>query len=199
MQKIVLASRNKKKLLELQQVLAGSGIELLSALDFPELEDVEESGSTFAANAALKAEYVCRTLGLPALADDSGLVVEALDGQPGVYSARFAGEGATDSDNNKLLLERLAGVDEAGRGACFKCVIAFARPDSETVFYEGEVAGRILTELEGEGGFGYDPLFYCPKLETTFARAGAEQKNRISHRGRAVAKFIKDIDSFLHR
>ncbi len=197
MPKVVLASRNKKKLAELQEIFSSCGLELVSALDYPELEDVEETGFTFADNAALKAEYIVKTLNLPAIADDSGLVVDVLDGAPGVRSARFAGEGASDAANNLLLLDKLREVADKERTARFKCVIAFARPGEDTVFFEGETEGLILQQAAGEGGFGYDPLFYSLELNKSFAEAAGAEKNSISHRGRAVNKLISVINDLI--
>ncbi len=187
---IVLASRNPKKLAELASVLAPLGITLHSVLDYPEAPEVEETGDTFMENAALKAESVAAALNLPVLADDSGLVVDYLGGEPGVYSARYAGAGATDASNNQLLLQRLQGVPAAKRGARFVCVLAFSCGGNGSAFFEGETRGMILEEPAGEGGFGYDPIFYSVELELSFAQAGSQAKNEISHRGRAVAKFI---------
>lgn len=194
---VVLASRNKHKIGELQEILRSAGIILRSALDYPELREVEETGMTFEENAALKAEYVSRTLSLPALADDSGLVVDALSGEPGVHSARYSGANATDASNNMLLLEKMSGVPDASRTARFVCVLAFSRPGQTTHFYRGETFGIIQRSVAGAGGFGYDPLFLSAELGTTFAEAGAEEKNRVSHRGRALALFREDITAQL--
>lgn len=193
---IVLASRNAKKTAELRDILAPRGIRLSASPDYPQLADVAETGETFAENAALKAEYTARMLGLPALGDDSGLEVEALGGEPGVYSARYAGEGADDAANNRLLLEKLAKLAREGkdnRRARFVCVLAFSVPGEKTRFYRGETCGIIAASPRGEGGFGYDPLFISDDLGLSFAEAGAEQKHRVSHRGRALAQFMLDI------
>lgn len=190
---IVLASRNKHKIGELRAILQPLGIELKSALDFPELAEVEETGATFEENAALKAEAVCKALGLPALADDSGLMVDALGGEPGVRSARYSGAQATDSTNNALLLQKLADTPDAARTARFVCVLAFSAPGEITHFYRGETFGIMLRAPRGENGFGYDPLFLSDDLAKTFAEAPAEEKNRISHRGRALERFRNDL------
>jgi XTP/dITP diphosphohydrolase len=195
--KIVLASRNKKKVKELSEILSKYGVEVVPVSGFPDVEDVEETGSTFAENAELKAVAVMKATGLPALADDSGLEVDALDGAPGIYSARFAGENADDAKNNSLLLEKLNGLEGQKRSARFRCVIAFAVPEKDIVFLEGNCEGQILNEYRGSEGFGYDPLFYCPELGKTFAQSSAEEKNRVSHRGRALVKFSEKIKDLL--
>jgi XTP/dITP diphosphohydrolase len=188
---LVFATRNRGKLAELSGLVAPLGLEVISAaeLDAP---DVEEDGVTFAENAAKKAREVSAAVGLPALADDSGLVVDALDGAPGVHSARFAGTQATDADNNRLLIERLGGMDESRRGAHFVCAMAFADPGGalgdEVEMARGECHGVILEAPRGEGGFGYDPLFYVPDRGKTFAELGAPVKNTISHRAMAMAQ-----------
>ncbi len=187
---IVLASRNKHKILELSDILAPLKIKVRSVLDFPQVADVEENGFTFFENAALKAESVAKELGCAVLADDSGLMVDFLGGEPGVFSARYSGVNATDESNNKLLLEKLAGVPIEKRGAKFVCVLAFSFGGNESVFFEGNTTGRIIEELAGNKGFGYDPLFLSDDLGVTFAQASDVQKNQVSHRGRAVAKFI---------
>jgi XTP/dITP diphosphohydrolase len=192
--KIVLASRNRKKLEELQALLAGLGVEVAAVSAFPGSPEVEETGKTFAENAALKSEAIARFTGLPALADDSGLLVEALNGAPGVYSARFAGENATDADNNRLLLEKLRGQEN--RRAKFASLIAFSIPGKETVLFAGETSGVIIGAPRGENGFGYDPLFLSDDLGKTFAEAGAAEKNAISHRGRALQKFLAYCKSY---
>ena len=159
--------------------LAEAGIEI----------DVVEDGETYAENARLKAEAAARAAGLPALADDSGIEVDALPGELGVRSARFGGEGLSDEGRNALLLERLSGVDEGRRGGRYVCVLALSRPGWETIYFEGEMSGRILDAPRGEGGFGYDPLMYIPDLGRSAAELDLETKNRISHRGRALAAF----------
>ncbi len=190
---IVLASRNRHKLEELRAILRPLGVNLLSALDFPELSEVEETGATFEENAALKAEYVCRTLNLPALADDSGLMVDCLGGEPGVRSARYSGEGATDARNNAFLLQKMTNIPDKGRAARFVCVLAFSQPDQNTHFYRGETFGIMLHATRGDNGFGYDPLFFSRDLGKTFAEAGPDEKNQISHRGRALNLFLDDL------
>lgn len=191
--KLVLASHNPKKARELRVILEPLGIELLSLADFSGAEPPEETGSTFEENAVLKARHACALTGLPALADDSGLVVDALDGAPGVLSARFAGEGAGDAANNRLLLERMAGIPPERRDARFVAVVALATPEGWCRTWSGETRGRILEEARGANGFGYDPLFLSDDLGIAFAEARDSDKNRISHRGRALAAFVADL------
>jgi XTP/dITP diphosphohydrolase len=185
---LVVATGNRGKLAELQALLADLDIRVRSqeAFDVP---PVEETGLSFVENAILKARHACLHTGLPALADDSGLAVDALDGAPGVRSARFAGEGAGDAANNRLLLERLAGLPPAQRGARFHCVLALLRNarDPVPLICSGSWAGTILESPRGSGGFGYDPLFLVPGLGLSSAELAPADKNRLSHRGQAFA------------
>ena len=187
--KIVLASRNAGKAREARAALEGTGVELLgmdeAGLDF----EVEETGETYAENALLKARAACAASGLPALADDSGVEVDALPGELGVRSARFGGEGLDDSGRNALLIEKMAGVPEARRGARYVCVLAFMKPDGWFGFFEGALRGRLLRAPRGEGGFGYDPLMYLPDRGCAVSELPLEVKNRVSHRGAALARF----------
>jgi XTP/dITP diphosphohydrolase len=185
--RLVLATRNRKKRAELEAILAPLGLRVHTLDEFPEVPEVVEDGATFEANARKKARAVAEATGLVALADDSGLEVDALGGLPGVHSARFAGEPADDARNNQLLLERLRDVPPERRGARFRCVIAVAVPGGETFVAEGSCEGRIGCEPAGEGGFGYDPLFIVDGYGQTFAQLPPEVKHRISHRGRALA------------
>lgn len=186
---IVAATRNKKKLAELRRM----GIALRGLDDFPACPEVEETGSTFAENAILKAQAVAHCTGRPALADDSGLEVYALGGAPGVYSARYAGPQATDSDNVRRLLDELEILPEGQRGARFVCVLALAYPDGAVVTFEGTVEGRVGRKPVGFNGFGYDPVFYPEGTDKTFAQLPPEEKDSMSHRGRALAKFAEYI------
>jgi XTP/dITP diphosphohydrolase len=188
--RIVLASRNPKKAKELRTILEPMGVAVVSLDAVPGAPEVEETGATFEANARLKAEAARDAAGLPALADDSGLEVEALGGAPGVRSARFAGEAADDAANNAELLRRLAELPEADRGARFVCVLAYAPPGEATRVFRGETRGRILSAPRGADGFGYDPLFLSEDLGITFAEAPAERKHAVSHRGRALESFL---------
>lgn len=183
---IVLATRNDGKIAEMRELLADSGWTVRSCRDFPGCPLVEETGSTFAENAILKARAVAQFIGHLALADDSGLEVDALDGAPGIHSARFTGADATNESNNAALLERLAGVSDAERTARFRCVIAVVAPDGRVWTVEGVCEGRIGTVPRGTAGFGYDPLFIPAGHEQTFAELDRETKNRISHRGQAI-------------
>lgn len=184
---LVLATRNKGKLRELTDLLAPYGFEVLSLDSFPELGEIVEDGATFQENAIIKAAAVAKHTGLLALADDSGLEVDALDGAPGVYSSRFAGEGKDDLANNRKLLELLAGLPPERRTARFQCVVAIAWPDGSLRTSTGTCEGIIAGSPRGEGGFGYDPLFYVPEYGKTFAELDAAVKNKISHRAKALA------------
>ena len=187
MKELVVASSNKGKLREIEALLRGRVERLLSPADFPDLPVVVEDGATFAENALKKARAAALATGKPVIADDSGLVVEALGGRPGVLSARFAGEEASDGDNNAKLLGEMAGVPPAGRTAAFHCVIALCFPDGFCKTFDGELRGIMLAEPRGTEGFGYDPLFLVPEYGKTFAELSLSVKNRISHRGKALA------------
>ena len=190
MKKLVLATRNAGKLVEMRRLLEPSGLTVIGLADLPDLPDVVEDGATFAENARKKAETVARLTGLPCLADDSGLVVDALDGRPGIHSARYAGENATDAKNNRKLLDDLTGVPPERRQAAFQCVMALCLPGEETFFFQGRVGGLILEAPQGEGGFGYDPLFLVEGLDQTMAQLSLDTKNRISHRGKALRQAV---------
>jgi len=192
---LVLATRNQGKISEFKGLLSGFEIELKSLKDFGPIPPIEEDGVTFEDNAYKKAYFTAKVLGFPALADDSGLIVEALGGVPGVYSARYAGEKATDEDNNRKLLDAMNGVTD--RKAAFECVIAIAVPRGPALIYDGRCDGEITHEMRGENGFGYDPLFYYPPLKKTFALLSQEEKNRVSHRGKAMAELQKEFTKVL--
>jgi XTP/dITP diphosphohydrolase len=192
---LVLATRNEGKISEFKDLIASFGIEIKSLKDFGPIPLVEEDGATFEDNAYKKASFTAKVLGLPALADDSGLMVEALGGMPGVRSARYAGEGATDRENNHKLLEVMKDVEE--REASFMCIIAIAVPAGPALIYEGRCDGQITREPMGENGFGYDPLFYFPPLKKTFAQMKSEEKNRVSHRGKAMAELRSEFNKVL--
>lgn len=191
----VLASGNAGKLTEINSMLEGAGIEVRPQSDFG-LDGVDETGLTFIENAILKAREASRASGLPAIADDSGLEVDALDGAPGVKSARFAGEGAGDEANNQLLLERLADVPAQDRGARFRCVMVCLRhpEDPAPVVCEGVWEGSIATQPSGSGGFGYDPLFLPAGLDRTAAMLEGPEKNRLSHRGQALRRMVAALE-----
>ncbi len=186
-ERLVLASHNRKKAAELRAILEPLGIRLLSLADFPGAPEPVEDGDTFEANALIKARSALAHTGGAAVADDSGLMVDALDGRPGVHSARFAGEDADDAANNRLLLEKLSGTPPERRGAKFVSVVAIALPGGVSEVFRGETRGVMLESPRGAGGFGYDPLFFSPDLGLTFAEADQEAKNRVSHRARALA------------
>ena len=190
---LVLASGNKGKLAEFQRLLDGLDVQIHSMKDYPEIGEIVEDGSTFAENALIKARAVCKATGKPAMADDSGLAVDALNGAPGIYSARFAGEQRSDADNNAKVLQLMETVADADRTARFFCVIAIVLPDGREYTVEGTCEGTILHALRGEGGFGYDPLFYVESMNKTFAELTMEEKNRISHRGHANRKAVESI------
>ncbi len=185
--KLVLATGNSGKVRELRALLAGRGIEVVPQSDFG-IDSPEETGVTFAENAILKARHAAKLAGLAAVADDSGLEVDALGGRPGVYSARYAGSGAADEDNNRKLLAQLRDVPLGQRTARYRCVVALVRDaaDPEPLICEGTWEGRIALAAAGDGGFGYDPLFVVNRGGTTAAQLPAETKNRLSHRGQAM-------------
>jgi len=198
---LVMASRNPGKIRELEAILQDTGVNLLSLADFPLLPEIPEEGATFAENAATKALAVARLTNHPALADDSGLMVEALGGAPGVFSARYAQDRTapgppTDADNWGKLLDELKNVPLGERGARFVCELAMATPDGRLLRARGECAGVIAFEPQGDTGFGYDPVFWVPEYAATMAQLGPEIKNKISHRAQALAAF-KDLLSAL--
>ncbi|BEH10210.1 MULTISPECIES: XTP/dITP diphosphatase [Geobacter] len=191
MTRLVVATRNKGKLREIAAILDGLPFTLLSLDDFPGFPEVEEDGETFEENALKKASAAANVTGLPALADDSGLVVDALGGRPGVYSARYSGETASDEANNAKLLRELASVPYEERTAAFRCAIALCSPEGKRYTFSGELQGVILDSPRGTEGFGYDPLFFVSEKGATMAELPLEVKNVISHRGRALA-LLKD-------
>lgn len=195
MTELVLASGNKGKIAEFQRLLEDLDIQVHSMKEYPEIGEIVEDGNTFAENALIKARVVCKATGKAAMADDSGLVVDALNGAPGIYSARFAGEQRSDADNNAKVLQLLDAVEDEKRTARFFCTIAIVLPDGREYTVEGTCEGTILRALQGEGGFGYDPLFYVAELDKTFAELSMEEKNRISHRGNANRKAVEIIRS----
>ncbi len=192
---LVLATRNEGKVKELRRVLRDFDLDLRSLNDFGPIPEAVEDGETFEENAYKKAIFTARVLGLPAISDDSGLVVAALDGAPGVYSARYAGENATDNDNIKKLLKEMTGQDD--RRAAFHCVISIAVPSGPALTYEGKCNGTITTKPVGNDGFGYDPVFFSAELGKTFAESTIEEKNKISHRGRALGEIAAEFDKII--
>jgi XTP/dITP diphosphohydrolase len=185
MKEFLVATGNAGKMREFELLFSGFDVKLYSLRDFPEFEPPEEDGVTFSENAHKKACSAALATGLTVIADDSGLCVDALDGRPGVLSARFAGDGAGDGANNQKLVEELSGLALKSRAAEFRCVIALCSPAGSSVFFQGELKGLILEKAIGSGGFGYDPLFMVPEYGKTLAELSIEIKNRFSHRGRA--------------
>lgn len=194
MKKVFLATGNKKKIKEISAIFEGFDVEILSIQDGIEIPEVVEDGDTFEANSAKKAVEIAKFLDMPAVADDSGLCVAALNGAPGVYSARYSGENATDATNNEKLVAELSGVEN--RGAKFVCVITIAKPDGETHSFRGEIEGEIVDAPRGTDGFGYDPHFLVPEYDKTLAEI-PEIKNRISHRAKALELLKKEIKEIL--
>ena len=194
--KIILATHNRDKEKELQISLKGMNIEVLSLFDFPEIGDIEETGTTLLENSLLKSRLVFRKTGIPTIADDTGLEVDFLNGAPGVYSARYAGNNVSYKDNvNKLLIE-LEGIPSEKRTARFRTVITFVDENQE-MSTEGHIDGIISESIKGDGGFGYDPIFFVPDLGKTFAELSSIEKNKISHRGIALQKLRKILINVL--
>ena len=194
--KLVLASKNPKKLKEMNEILSALGIEVCLQADVGVDIDVEETGTTFEENSLLKARAVMEASGLPAIADDSGLCVDALNGAPGVYSARYGGEGLDDVGRYRLLLENMRGMPRAAK---FVSVITCCFPNGDVITSRGECPGTIAFAPQGEGGFGYDPIFFVPKLKKTFAQLTAEEKNAISHRGKALEAFKNELENYMNK
>jgi XTP/dITP diphosphohydrolase len=192
---LVLATRNRGKIREFRTLLAGFDVEIRELDDFGPIPHPVEDGASFDENAYKKACHTAKVLGFPALADDSGLVVEALGGAPGVLSARYAGENATDQENCRKLLEAMAGVSH--RKAAFECVLSIAVPQGPALVYEGRCEGEIALTPKGENGFGYDPLFWYPPAGKTFAEMSQEEKNEVSHRGRAMKELRQEFPKVL--
>lgn len=192
--RVILASNNENKLREMQQILSPLGWEILRQKDVGLHLDPDENGETFEDNSRIKAEAVMQASGLPAIADDSGVSVDALNGAPGVHSARYGGDTCkTDEDRNQFLLKNMEQVPDGSRGAKFVSVITMAYPDGRLVSARGELAGEILRQEQGNGGFGYDPLFYIPAEGCTMAELTPERKNEISHRAVALQNFVNQL------
>lgn len=196
-EKFVLATHNTNKLRELSAILSQYGVRVVSPGDLGITVDVEETGATFAENAMLKARAICDAVGLPAIADDSGLCVDALNGGPGVYSARYGGEELDDKGRYTLLLNSMRG--QTTRAAHFACAICCAFPNGDVLTAEGTCPGTIAFAPMGEGGFGYDPVFFVPEKAKTFAQLTAEEKAEISHRGKALAEFAEKLGTYLKK
>ncbi|MBW1840613.1 MAG: XTP/dITP diphosphatase [Deltaproteobacteria bacterium] len=192
---LVIATRNQGKTAEIRDLLQDFSIEIKNLDDFGPIPVTEEDGDTFDENAYKKASFAARVLGLPALADDSGLMVDALGGAPGVLSARYGGENATDAQRCARLLEEMK--DKTNRRAAFECVISIAAPAGPALTYEARCDGLLSEKPAGTNGFGYDPVFYYPSLEKTFAELTREEKNRVSHRGKALMELRKEFDKVM--
>ena len=195
--RFALATHNPGKLREMGEILKDFGIEVVSPRDLGITVDVEETGTTFAENAMLKAKAICKEANLPAIADDSGLCVDALNGAPGVYSARYGGEGLDDKGRYMLLLSSLRGAPT--RAAHFACAVACAFPNGDTLTAEGRCDGSIAYAPLGEGGFGYDPVFLLPGTGKTFGQLTQEEKSAVSHRGRALKDFAGKLEAYLKK
>lgn len=194
MSKIVLASGNAGKVREINNLLSNHGIEVVPQTDF-DIPEAIEDGLSFVENAIIKARHAAKLTGLPAIADDSGIEVDALNHAPGIYSARYSGEGANDQRNNEKMLKALDGVSEADRNARYQCVMVFMRDaeDPTPIIAQGSLEGRIMTAPRGEGGFGYDPIFWLPEKNCAAAELSLEEKNKISHRAIALNRLVEKL------
>ena len=195
---LVIATHNTHKQSEMNSILTGLGVTIIGLDQFPEIKDIEETGTTLIENALIKARTVQAITGLPSLADDTGLEVDALNGAPGVYSARYAGENATFEENVTKMLAALKGIPDEKRTARFRTVLAFVDSNSE-LCENGVIEGKITKKTYGIDGFGYDPIFQPEKYDTTFAGMGSEEKNRISHRARALEKMKKTLKTYFEK
>ncbi|SEM34268.1 XTP/dITP diphosphohydrolase [Mesobacillus persicus] len=193
MEQVIIATKNTGKAKEFERIFNAKGLQVKTLLDFPDIEDVEETGTTFEENAILKAETIANLLGKIVISDDSGLEVDALDGRPGVYSARYSGPEKSDSANIDKVLEELKGVPDSERTARFRCVLAVAQPGKKTVTFAGACEGRILQERRGTHGFGYDPIFFVEEKGKAMAELAPEEKNKISHRAKAIQKLEANL------
>ncbi len=199
MKEVLIATNNLGKVKDFEALFTPLGITVLSLHDIPEDVDVEETGTTFEENAILKAETVSKLLGKIVIADDSGLEIDALEGAPGVYSARYAGNQSTDDENIDKALEALVGVPVENRSARFRCVLAISGPGIETEVFSGSCEGIITEARQGTNGFGYDPIFYVPEKNSTMAELTAAEKSAISHRGAALSKLQTKLSLFIER
>lgn len=193
---MIVATHNKGKVREIREALKGLGLRIYSLSDFPNVNVIEEDGRSFTENALKKARFYSKLYGKLTIADDSGLEIDILKGLPGIYSARYVGEGASDRDNNQKLLREMEGIPSSKRGAKFKCSIAIVSPNGREAVVEGVCKGKIGFKEIGKKGFGYDPLFILPQYGKTMAQLSLKEKNRISHRGKALRKLRKLIEGF---
>ena len=194
---VIVATRNKGKVREIREALKGLGLRIYALSDFRGVPEVEEDGKSFTENALKKARFYSKVFGKLTMADDSGLEVDGLKGMPGIYSARYSGEGASSQKNNEKLLQEMEGISLSKRGARFKCIIAMVSPEGREAMAEGACKGRIGFREKGKKGFGYDPLFILPKYGKTMAELSLEEKNKMSHRGKALRKIRKIIKTFM--
>jgi XTP/dITP diphosphohydrolase len=192
---LIVATRNKGKIREIREALRGLGLRIYTLSDFPDAPEIEEDGKSFVENALKKARFYSNYFGKLTITDDSGLEVDSLKGLPGIYSARYAGEKATGQENNEKLLREMEGISFSKRGAKFRCVMAMVSPDGREANAEGSCKGTIGFKEKGRKGFGYDPLFILPKYRKTMAELSLEEKNKISHRGKALRKLRKIIET----
>jgi XTP/dITP diphosphohydrolase len=199
MKELIVATKSKGKAKEFEKLFSKHGFIVKTLLDFPAVEDIEETGKTFEENAILKAEAVCKILNRPVIGDDSGLIVDALDGRPGIYSARYAGEAKDDDANIDKVLEELQGIPNEKRTARFYCALAVAIPGQTTSTVQGTCEGNILLERRGNNGFGYDPIFFVKEKQLAMAELSAEEKNQISHRSKALEKLAENIDTIFSK
>jgi len=199
MKDVIIATKNPGKAREFEEIFASRGITVRTLLDFPEIPEVEETGTTFEENAILKAESISRALNKMVIGDDSGLIVDALEGRPGIFSARYAGEPKNDENNTDKVLVELQGVPDEKRTARFYCALAISIPGQETKTVSGTCEGQILEERRGTNGFGYDPVFYVPEKRQSMAELSSDEKNQLSHRANALKKLDVVLDSILER
>jgi XTP/dITP diphosphohydrolase len=196
---VIIATKNPGKAKEFEHLFASKNISVRTLLDYPEIGDIDETGETFEENAVIKAETISEQLNKMVIGDDSGLMVDALDGRPGIYSARYAGETKDDQANIDKVLDELSNVTEENRSARFYCALAIAIPGKETITVSGTCEGEILNERRGINGFGYDPVFFVPKLGKSMAELPSEEKNRISHRANAIQELSGILESIIER
>ena len=199
MKDVIIATKNPGKAREFEEIFASRGITVRTLLDFPEIPEVEETGTTFEENAILKAESISRALNKMVIGDDSGLIVDALEGRPGIFSARYAGEPKNDENNTDKVLVELQGVPDEKRTARFYCALAISIPGQETKTVSGTCEGQILEERRGTNGFGYDPVFYVPEKRQSMAELSSDEKNQLSHRANALKKLDVVLDAILER